>query len=199
LLTGARSRAVVDKKQALVPGATPSLPSAEPPSRPTLPTLPIGSPGLYFTERQRYENMTRGVEASANYLRARADQAAACTELIHKREDLTLAVGRLHALPERLAFEYERTRLGRLSELKLLALQHQLDQVTAETRLIEAQRYKASLTPPPPEPPSPPAPIVDGLTPADIRKAAEKLPELTPEAIETLTLLATAMLAEKRR
>ena len=85
------------KKPVLIPPSRSNLPAVSPPA-PSLPSLPTGN-SVHLFERGRYESNTRTVAASANYMRARADQAAACAELIAQRENLTLAIARLHALP----------------------------------------------------------------------------------------------------
>ena len=188
-----------NKKQELLPPSSPRLPVASPLPTPSLPPLPTGT-SVWPFERGRYERNTLTVAASANYMRARADQAAACAELVSKREELALAISRLHALPERCAFEYEKGRLSRHSELRCLQLKHELDETNAKIAVTQANAVLAQYLPQPearPEPPPPPAPT--GLTPADVEKIAQALPELKPETVQTLVYALGGLLAEKNR
>lgn len=169
------------------------------------PSLPYMTPGHspWPFERGALERNTRTVAADAGYLRARADQAAAMTELIGKRDDLAMAIARLHSLPERCAHEYEKGRLSRLNELRCLRLQHELDETTAKISLAAARLQLAQYEPqpaPPPEPPAPiPAPAPTGLTPADVEKVAQAMPEMKPETIRSLLWALGGLMAEKAK
>lgn len=189
-----------EKKQQLLPPSGSRLPATVRSIKPSLPSLPsdsgkwFGSPSTLLDADRRY------VEISAAYLRARGDQATAMAELVSAREDLALAISRLHALPERCAHEYEKGRLTRLSELRMLDLKCQTDELNAQSMLAAAQRYLASFEPAPPDPPAPAAPAtVAGLTVGDVEQVAQQFPELNPETIRTLSLALSGLLAEKKK
>jgi len=187
------------KKQELLPPSNPRFPAATEPPRPSLPSLPAGN-ARFGTQVSVYQRNTRAVAASADYMRARADQAAACMELVLKREELALAIARLAWLPERCAHEYEKGRLSRLSELRILKLQHERDEIDAQIAVAAAKLQLAQYQPQPETPSAPPpAPAPMGLTPADVQKAAQMMPELKPESIETLLLMLGGLLAEKTK
>jgi hypothetical protein len=186
------------KQHVIPPGSTSRLPATTPP-RPTLPSLPTSSGAFWGTPTTILRKDTDYIESHAAKLRAMADQAAAFRQLVEERDALGLAIARTRSIDERCAHAYERERLARLNELRVLQLEHQLAEVNAKIALAQAEQLYAQYRPQAPATPTPPAPIVEGLTPADIRKVAEKMPEITPESVDTLYMLATALMAEKRK
>lgn len=186
------------KKQIVIPPGGSRLPATIPPATPSLPSLPTGT-AVWGSERRRYERNALTVAASAHYMRSRADQAQACMELVQKRDELAMAIARLASIPERCAHAYERERLGRLNELRLLHLQHEHDELQAKIRVAAAQLQLAQFMPVPesPLPPAPPAPT--GLTPSDVQKVAQIMPDMKPETIEALVLALGGFLAEKNK
>lgn len=187
-----------DKKQLILPPGSARLQATIPPATPSLPNLPTGN-ATVGPEWWVYQRNTRAVTASTGYMRSRADQAQACMELIQKRDELAMAIARLASIPERCAHAYERERLGRLNELRLLNLQHEHDELQAKIRVAAAQMQLAQFmpVPEPPAQPSPPAPT--GLTPSDVQKVAQIMPEMKPETIEALVLALGGFLAEKNK
>ena len=164
--------------------------------------MPAGT-SIWPFEAGRYERNRRQVAAHADYLRARADQADACVALIKKRRELLLEIASLQDLPEEIAHRRELGRLNRLNELRLIQLQHELAQTDAriavagaQLRLVQLLPVPVPVVPPAPAPPAPPPPPA-GLTPADVRKVLQAMPEIRPEAIETLVLMLSGVLAEK--
>ncbi|MGE3703288.1 MAG: hypothetical protein AB7G08_31795 [Hyphomicrobiaceae bacterium] len=158
---------------------------------------------MHIFEHRRHANNAREVAAHANYLRARADQADACLALVKKRRELLLEIASLRDLPDEIAHRRELGRLNRLNELRLAQLQHDLSETNAKIEVAIAQARLAAALPLPErevERPVAAAPPAPQLSAADIRKAAEMMPELEnkPEAIDTLVLVLTGMLAEKR-
>lgn len=187
-----------DKKQLVIPPSAARLPAASPPPTPSLPSLPTGN-AWFGTQVGVYQRNTRTVAASADYMRARADQAAACMELIQKRDDLAMAIARLNSLPERCAHAYEKERLSRLSELRVLQLQHELDETNANIAVASARLQLAQYHPQPEAPAPPPLAPPGGLTPSDVQKVAQIMPDIKPETIEALVLALTGLLAEKNK
>jgi hypothetical protein len=190
---------VSNKKQQLLPPPSGRHLPATVLSKPSLPSLPTGNAWLGPAYRV-YDRNRRTVEASANYLRARADQAQACVDLVRAREELAIAISRLAALPERCVHEYEKGRLDRLNELRLLRLQHELDETNARIALVAAQTQLASYTPQPPDaPPPPPSAAPVGLSPSEVEELVRaSLPEVSADTLRTLGLLLSGRLAEKR-
>jgi hypothetical protein len=176
-----------------------------------LPSLPAGT-ASFGTQVGIYERNSRQVAASAAYMRARADQAAACAELIAQREMLGFAIARLHSLPERCQHEYEKGRLERLNELELLRLQHELDVTNkkievaqASTRLVEALPIPVvpASSAPQPTPAAPPPSPASGISAreaiAAINEVAAHMPDISPETREHLALLLSGYFSEKSR
>ena len=184
------------KKQQLLPPGAPRLPAARAP-RPSLPSMPTGG-GFAFTEMGQLRKDAQYLGLYGAKLRALGDNAVAMRELVEKRDALALAIANLHSLPERCAHQYEMGRLSRHNELELARLNYEHDQLQAKIRNAAAQMQLLQYLPIPErsEPPAPPAPT--GLTPDDVRKALQMMPEVKPEAIETLVLLLSGVMAEKK-
>ena len=192
---------MTDKKQELLPPTRAHVPVYSPPAAPSLPSLPAGNSVWPFPVG-RYERNSREVAGSAAYMRARADQAAACAELIAQREALGLAIARLHSLPERCQFEYERARLERLNTLELLRLQHELEVTNKKIEVANASMNLARAlpiqeVPAPPAPPPTPAP--SGLSLEEVEQMLMQMPDVKPETIRPLILALGGVLAEKSR
>ena len=190
-----------NKKQDLIPPPrSPQLPATVKPT-PSLPSLPTGNATL-GPLHSVYDRNRRAVEASANYYRARADQALACVELLSAREKLLLQVARLRSLPEMATHQEEKGRLDRLNELRLIKLQHELDETNARIALAIATTQLASYTPQPPEPPQPPAPPPSppptGLDPREVEAVLQRFPDIKPESIEPIIMMLRGVLAEKK-
>ena len=186
------------KKQVVIP-PSPRLPVARAP-QPTLPSLPsssgkwLGSPSTILEADRRY------VEIHAAFLRARADQAGAMRELLSAREQLALAVARLQSLPLVCEHEFIKGKMEREAELTLLELKHETAEAQARVALAAAKLQLAAYEPQPPEPaPPPPPPTPTGLTPADVQKIAQIMPDMKPETIEALVLALTGFMAEKNK
>lgn len=190
------------KNQMVLPPGSTRLPVRQS-STPSLPALNPGNSAWPF-QLGRIERNTAIVSRDADYLRARTDQANACLLLIKKREELLLAIASLHDLPEKVAHQRELGRLDRLNELHLRHLQHELSETSAKIAVAHANmRLAAALPIPevPPGPPPAPAPAPPALSAAEIRRAAQMMPEFEnkPEAIDTLVLMLSGLMAEKNK
>ena len=187
------------KVEVLLPSTKSRLPVASPPT-PSLPSLPSTSGEFSFTPTRALAKDTAYSIQHAAKLRAMADQAAAFRELVEKRDALALAISDLHSLPDRCAHRFEMGRLSRHHERHLLVLQHEQEIIDAKVRNASAQVQLAQYLPMP-EPPRAlaPQPAPAGLTPADVQKAAQMMPELKPESIATLVLMLGGLLAEKNK
>jgi len=192
------------KQDVIPPSSTSRLPATTPP-RPTLPSLPTSSGASTFwnppTEVARRD--TEFIQRHADKLRAMTDQAAAFRQLVEERDALGMAIARTRSIDERCAHAYERERLARFNELRVLQLEHQLAEVNAKIALAQAERLYAQYRPEPPAAPptqAPPPPAVPvGLSPTEIEELVRtSLPEVSPETLRTLSLLLQGRLAEKK-
>jgi hypothetical protein len=186
------------KQDVIPPTSTSRLPATTPP-RPTLPSLPTSSGISTFwnTPTEVARRDTEFIQRHAEKLRAMADQAAAFRQLVEERDALGLAIARTRSIDERCAHAYERERLARFNELRVLQLEHQLAEVNAKIALAQAEQLYAQYRPQAPQPPPTPAPT--GLTPADVQKAMQMVPELSPATVETLVLMLSGLMAEKNK
>ena len=189
---------MTDKKQLVLPPGSSRLPATAPRPTPSLPSLFAGT-ATFGTVVGVYERNTRQVAASANYMRARADQAAACTELIQKREELAVAISRLSWLDLRCEHEFEKGKLSMHNELQCMKLEHELSQTNLQIQVAQA-RFSLAQYQPQPEapPPPPPPPTPDGLTPTEVEAVLQRFPDVKPELIEPIVMILRGMMAEKK-
>ena len=194
---------MTDRKQVIIPPGSSRLPVGTRSSLPVAPQLPSGN-AVWGSERSRYERNAVTVGANTRWLEAKSAQYAAYAKLVARQEELVLALASYQDLPEKISHQRELGRLSRTAELRRVQLEYEL----AETNLkidVAAANMRLAQTLPIPEapaaPPPQPAPAPAGLTPADIRRAAERLPEMVqhPEAIDTLCMILSGLLAEKNR
>ncbi len=187
------------KNQVIIPPSSSArLPAVSPP-RPSLPAMPSGG-GFAFTPTGQLRKDAQYLTLYSTKLRALADNAAAMRELVEKRDALAMAIANLESLPDRCAHQFEMGRLSRHNERELALLNYEHDQLQAKIRNAAAQMQLAQYLPIPEAPPAPSAPPAPtGLTPADVQKAAQMMPELKPETIETLVLMLGGLLAEKNK
>lgn len=190
------------KYEIISPPSGTRLPVARPP-RPSLPSMPTGG-GFALTPTGQLRKDGQYLALYSTKLRVMADNAAAMRELIDKRDALAMAIANLESLPERCAHQYEMGRLSRHNELELAHLNYEHDQLQAKIRNAAAQMQLAQYLPIPvrDEPtPTHPASSPPPLTAAEIRKAAQMMPELEgkPELIDTLVLVLSGIQAEKTK
>ncbi len=194
---------MTDRKPFIIPPGAP-VPARVRSNAPALPALPSGNSGWPF-ERGRYERNALTVQAHTRWVDAKSAQLAAFAQLVKKKEDLMLAIASYEELPEKIAHQKALGRLDRLNELRMRQLQHELLETNARIEVAAANvRLAATLPIPEREEPAaaaaspPPSPALNA---AEIRKAAQMLPELDgkPELVDTLVLVLSGMLAEKHK
>lgn len=192
-----------DDRKPLTPYRS-SVPAVTP--TPALPSLPSSS-GAFLGSRTRIARKDEQfLLADAARLKAQEQQARACTALIEARSDAALAMARLQSLPELAQHEYDRGHAERSAEeqqwlhrARIVALEHEREEIHAQAELERAKQRLADVHPTAPEPSAPPpVPATPkGLTPAEVQMVAQRLPEMTPETIETLHMMLSGLLAEK--
>lgn len=142
------------------------------------------------------------VDEHADFLRSRAAQASAMTQLVDRRYELALAIARLGALQEIADHEYRMGRADRDHARKMQALTHASVELHREMELLAArQQYERLNTPPPPpqSPPASPPPPPPGLAVEDVELVAAAMPELAEGGtLETLIRALRGRLMEKR-
>jgi hypothetical protein len=190
-----------DEKRYPVPPQPAHLPAARPAS---VPALPSSAGGIAFSRRQRQEIDARFNRALADNLRARADAHRAAIEYSDARFDLAVALSRWNTLHDVIAHEERKGFLKRTSEIKVLMLELETQEINArinrDAAMLSLTAYQpqppSREVPPPSAPPPPPA-----LSAAEIRKAAQMMPEFEnkPEAIDTLVLMLSGLMAEKNK
>jgi len=187
-----------DKKQLIIPPGS-RLPVGPRLTVPRVPELTSGN-AVMGPERMRYDRNALTVAASTRFIEAKASQYAAFTGMVAKKEALVLALASYDDLPEKITHQRELGRISRTAELRREELQYQLAEINLKIEVAAANMRLAETLPIPQSPPaSPPAPAPMGLTPADVQKAAQMMPELKPESIETLLLMLGGLLAEKTK
>lgn len=184
-----------------------NLPAPVTPS-PKIPSLPSSSGAFWGSSTTIAKKDARFLEAHTGLLIAKRDQADAMTSLIESRQAAALAVARLVALPELAEHQYQHGRAERQGEkadwqhaARITDLTHQTLEVGAQAALVRAQQTLTALQPKPPEPapaPPPPAPPPE-LSPADVEKVAQNMPELKPDTIQSLMWALNGLLAEKSK
>lgn len=185
-----------DVRTSLVPYRNAPPPAQTP--TPSLPSLPNSSGALLGTRNAILKKDTAFVELHTAYLNARRRQSDEMNGLVESRMKAALTMAKLTALPEIALHEYERGRRDRTHELTMLDLLHQTDEAIAAARLAEAQKRLADVMPKPPEAPQTP-PTATGLSPADVEKVAQNMPELKPDTIQSLVWALGGLLAEKTK
>lgn len=188
-----------DKKRLVVAPGNPSLPE----SRGRQVSMPHLNPGnsQWPTQLGRYARNTAIVQADAKYMRARADQVAAATELAQKFEEWIVTHSRLSWVGERCEHEHLKGRLSMRNEIACMLLEHELQQTNLRTQVAASSYQLAQYGAPPErsEPAPAPPPIPPGLSVEDVEAVLHNMPDVKPEIAQMLMLALRGSLAEKKR
>ncbi|MFN0217369.1 MAG: hypothetical protein ACKVP4_01000 [Hyphomicrobium sp.] len=177
----------------------------------SLPSLPSSSGKIWGSATTIMRADAAYVQHHTEFLQARVAQSSAMKDLVESRVALATVIAKLQTIDEIIAHEYRRGHADRQSEVaewahtaRLATLRHERDELDAVATLIRSRQRLAELDPKPPQPPplpeqSPvPPPPAAGLTPADVERVAQNMPELQPDSIRTLLLALNGLLAEKK-
>jgi hypothetical protein len=166
------------------------------------PALPSSSGAVWGTTTRILRKDAEFIRQHADVLAAKTTQAQNFKALVTERIAVALKLAELATLPELIEHEWQKGVRDREHVLTMQQIAHQTLETQAMVGLADAQRQLAQYHPAP-EPPTPaaaPAAAAPrGLTPADIKAAAQRLPELQPESIETLCIILSGLLAEKNK
>lgn len=173
---------------------------------PSFPAL-ASSSGAFVGPRRRIARKDEEFFiADAARIEAQEKQCRAFTSLIGARSDAALAMARLQALPEIAEHAYYKGRAERsaeeqqwLHDVRIAALEHERDEIHAQTEVERAKKRLEDLQPAASEQSTPataPA-ALKGLTPAEVQMVAQRLPEMKRETVETLCMMLSGLLAEK--
>lgn len=155
----------------------------------SIPELPSDSGSWAWSRTQVLHDDTEYVQAHAGFLDARAAQAGALHDLVAARMRIMRLMAELAALPET-------CRRVEEHKLRLLTLKNEVEATEAAIILAEARSRFAQAT----GGVKPAAPQTnDGsLTTDEIEELLQSLPEISPETLQTLSLMLKGRLKEKR-
>ena len=174
----------------------------------SLPSLPSSSGTVLGSATTIMQHDCAYVQVYTEFLQARTAQSSAMKDLVESRVALATVIAKLQTIDEIIAHEYRRGRADRQSEAaewahtaRLAAIRHERDELDAVATLIRSRQRLAEFDPKPPpipdQPPPQPSPAA-GLSPADVERVAQNMPELQPDTIRTLLLALNGLLAEKK-
>jgi len=169
------------------------LPPAPTDARPTLPSLPSSSGAFWGSATSILKQDTNFVEAHTAYLQARTAQTTAMRDLVDKRQALSIAIGKISALPEIAQHEYERGRRDRAHDAAMQQFVHQTAEINARINLLRAEQHLASFEP------AHSAPAPSGLTPPEIDELLAALPDVSEDTRKTISYVLSGRLREKEK
>lgn len=185
-----------------LPAIPPRYAPASLPTRASTPinvSLPSSSGAWFGTKSRIMRKDGEFIRQHADLLAAKTTQATQMRALIDARIDLALKYAELASLPDLIDHQYAKGHRERAHELRMMDIAHQTAETAAKTELAAALVRLAQFMPGPSGSATAPPAAGAGLTPNEVRKAAEMMPEMKPEAIETLMVMLSGMLAEKSK
>ena len=185
-----------DSTGALIPAEDRELTASWDAPRPSLPSLPRSSGAWFGTRNRILRKDTEYVEQSTRNLNALASQTDAMRSLMVSRVALARAMTEIAAIGEICAGHFLKGRRQRANELLVHDLKCQTEEAVARTQLTGARQKLAELNPEAARPDHPPR---GGLTPAEVDELVRDIPEISPDARRTLSLLINGRLSEKQK